>query len=421
MKNKKETAEKYRHLKDRASFTMVELVVVLGILAVLSTVAVLALRPDQLFKQSRDSKRLSDLQTIHSALALYLGFSLTGFGDANKVYVSVPDTSATCANLALPDLPDGWTYVCKPTATYRNIDGTGWIPVDLSLLFANTGSIFSSLPVDSVNSVVDGQYYTYITGGSWALTALLESDKYLRNEASKDGGTDSGRLELGTDLSLWRQASGLVGYWKFEEGSGTTANDSSNNANTGTWGGTGSPHYVTGKVQDYAGSFNGSNDEVNVGTGESLNITDNMSVVVWAYPLELKYQTPLARSTDTAGIARQFKLYFYGDGRLNFRWFVEDGAYGTLTNCITTGAEYAVGGWYHMVMTFSNGVVRGYKNGALLKECDQGANTINDSALPVYIGRDSTSYYFNGYIDDARIYNRVLSAQEILAMYNANK
>src|SRR3989344_7405494 len=53
-------------------FTLLELVIVIGILAVLGTVSVLVLNPAQLFAQARDTTRIQDLDTMKSALSLYL-------------------------------------------------------------------------------------------------------------------------------------------------------------------------------------------------------------------------------------------------------------------------------------------------------------------------------------------------------------
>ncbi len=51
---------------------MIELLVVIGILAILSIVVILVINPTELLKQARDSSRVSDLATINSALNLYV-------------------------------------------------------------------------------------------------------------------------------------------------------------------------------------------------------------------------------------------------------------------------------------------------------------------------------------------------------------
>jgi len=59
----------------KKGFTLLELLIVIAILAVLSSAIVLVLNPAQLLAQARDSQRLSDLSSLHSAIALYLSFT----------------------------------------------------------------------------------------------------------------------------------------------------------------------------------------------------------------------------------------------------------------------------------------------------------------------------------------------------------
>src|SRR3989344_4445776 len=61
---------------------------------------------------------------------------------------------------------------------------------------------------------------------------------------------------------------GLIGYWNFDEGSGTIAEDSSGNGNTGTL--VNGSTWTTGKVGSGAVSFDGVNDEVTMPHNSSL-------------------------------------------------------------------------------------------------------------------------------------------------------
>ena len=61
------------------------------------------------------------------------------------------------------------------------------------------------LPLDPVNSVTGGMYYTLVTDGKkWELTSVLESDKNkgVDKTGGKDGGLNDNLYELGTNLTL---------------------------------------------------------------------------------------------------------------------------------------------------------------------------------------------------------------------------
>jgi prepilin-type N-terminal cleavage/methylation domain-containing protein len=54
--------------KQKQSFTLVELMIVIAILAILSAIVIFALNPARLFDNFRDSRRVTDITTIHKAI-----------------------------------------------------------------------------------------------------------------------------------------------------------------------------------------------------------------------------------------------------------------------------------------------------------------------------------------------------------------
>lgn len=258
------------------------------------------------------------------AFNVYAGEGGTSYGSANTVNVSIPDPAATstagdqCQGLALLSLPATYSYHCAASSTYRAIDGTGWIPVNFNVVSSH--SPLGQLPIDPVNTSSSRLYYTYTTNGSqYEMTSVIESQKYglggSNDVISGDGGTLASVYERGTQLGLEPLDYGdtsLVGYWPFDEGTGTVAYDYSGNNATGSWSGTqtgSSGYYSSGKGGGYsdAGYFNGSDDYVGVGS-PNINPTSAFSLIAW-----------VDLSSPSCGASAQ--CAFMGNGNLQCVWF----------------------------------------------------------------------------------------------------
>lgn len=216
-------------------FTIVELLIVIVVLGILAAITLTAFNPGEITKRTRDATRATDLRAIDRVLLSYITDSSAQLGTTNTVYLSLPDANPNCNSYALPTLPSGWNYTCKPVASYRNTDGTGWIPVNLSSISA--GAKLNSLPVDPINSINGRLYYSYIPGvNSWELNSPMEAQSSATGDSgdkvSTDGGDDPTKLEIGNNLILapWSfefvtfptvaNNSGFPGWFKFS-GTGT--------------------------------------------------------------------------------------------------------------------------------------------------------------------------------------------------------
>jgi len=414
--------------KFQASFTLIELLIVIAILAVLMSVIIITINPSEMLKRTRDTRRISDLKTLNNAIQ-YFQSSLpdASLGSLNTVYVSIPDTSATCANLGLPSLPSGWSYKCSTPDNYRKVDGTGWIPINFKQL--DIGAPISALPIDPLNQTSTGNYYTYVVGGSWELTAKVESSKYKKGgEADKDGGKSSLVYEIGSDLNLLpaevlgrgstyeeltTQESALVGYWKFDEGSGTTAYDSSGYGNNGTL--VNGPTWTTGKVGG-ALSFDGVDDYVRVLDSPSLKGAV-FTKIIWFKVLSLHsgiieeivrqdYRWLISHRGDVA--SPYWEIGFMQDAKTTNYWTPSD-------------ADFPINNWYQIAIVADGSSYRIYSN-VVLKASGTYSGTVRDFNYDLFLGSfSSTARFINALIDDVRIYNRALSAAEIKALYDATK
>ena len=210
---------------------------------------------------------------------------------------------------------------------------------------------------------------------------------------------------------------GLVGYWSMDEGNGTTAYDSSGNNNNG---GLNGPQWTQGKVGG-ALSFDGVNDYVNAGNAASLDITQEITVEAWA-----KYIGNHAKSGDWDQFfvvksgnykepfifgfyANQATLYASHDGSA-WDWEIHSGTYGS------TGDS----GWHHFAFSIHKDFGAKLYIDGVLKGSDTSTGTLkSEPSFNLEIGRRAYGYrYFEGFIDEVRIYNRALSAEEIRFHYN---
>ncbi|MFA6136171.1 MAG: hypothetical protein WC705_02330 [Candidatus Paceibacterota bacterium] len=191
--------------KEKKSTTLVELLVVMGILVFLGGAAIFVINPAEFLAESRDVKRISDVKNLEINLAK-AKFSPQAvlMGSPNTVYPSIPDSSPTCDNLNLPELPLGWSYRCISQEDIFNVDGTGWVPVDFTKL---AGSIsINILPTDPVNDVASESYYLYSVDDSnnfYVAANNLESNEYTlggdKDKTSTDDGDDDYSYEEKSD------------------------------------------------------------------------------------------------------------------------------------------------------------------------------------------------------------------------------
>jgi hypothetical protein len=378
-----------------------------------------------MLKKSRDTKRISSLKALNNALGIFQATKpTTSTGTAYIVYISIPDSSSTCANLSLPTLPDGYTYQCSTVANYRKTDGTGWIPVNFNSL--DIGSPISSLPIDPTNTTSTNLFFTYTTGGSWELNAILESSANKlsgdNDKTSLDGGDSYSTYEIGTDLSLSPyQDTGLVGYWRFDEGTGSTTKDDAA-SNTGT---------ITGATWK--------TESDGCPSGNCLYFDGDDYVATPAFALSGTVLTVTGWVKITAANASIFQTILSDSGyseTIGFLWLfrtTSDGLRLQYTNSSAatsaTATTFFTGynnTWIHfaVIADYSGASVKFYRNGELIQTIVMTGTPVFPSTSRVkYLGayNSGASRFQSGNLDDIRIYNRELTASEIKALYEGTK
>ena len=215
---------------------------------------------------------------------------------------------------------------------------------------------------------------------------------------------------------------GLVGWWKLDETSGTTASDSAL-ANQGTL--YGSPVWTTGQI-DGALDFDTSGDYVRIPDNASLNPAQQITIAYWIYMRTAgggvyKYATcPGSISNGSPGNSRAYILGIGGDSKAGLTIY---SAVNTVDSCTGTNTV-SLNQWQHVAATFNAGQAKIYINGQPDNTKTMSVSAIMNDAQPVTLGgywqycTPTFVQTLNGMLDDVRIYNRVLSDGEVQQLYN---
>jgi hypothetical protein len=196
------------------------------------------------------------------------------------------------------------------------------------------------------------------------------------------------------------------------------AYDRSGNGNRGIL--TNGPVRGIGKIGQGL-SFDGADDTVQIDNATPLNLTTAVTVSVWIKPREW---TSAAGTTDSIvdkavhETETGYGLFQDGSGgQMHFRVSMAGP-----TALDVTITQPATGLWHHIVGSYDtiNGV-RTYLNGILRNTTAAGGSLTTNSDVLLTGDVVGHAYEFNGLIDDVRIYNRALSADEIKRLYNMGR
>ena len=213
------------------------------------------------------------------------------------------------------------------------------------------------------------------------------------------------------DLDLMQKGEtldGLMGWWKFDEGTGDVAYDSSGYGNDGTIHGA---VWSTGKIGG-ALSFDGVDDYVDCGNGASLNPGEELTIELWVKPNDV---THYGRWVSKFGSWPSYYGYSFLQTYDNALFQLYAG--GALTEFVVPDIITA-GEWQHMVAVYDGSNMYIYRNG-VLQGSQSKTGAITNSGVPLFIGQRAGSQWFNGLIDEVRIYNRALTPAEIWQNYQA--
>lgn len=209
---------------------------------------------------------------------------------------------------------------------------------------------------------------------------------------------------------------GLSAYWKLDgTGTSTTASDTSGNGNTGSL--KNGALWTPGKLNNGL-SFDGVNDYVLVPNSTSLNISGKaLSLSLWAnIPDATSDEVLLGKMWGTSGFSAPYYQYAieYMAGTKKIAFYFGNTS-SKLVGPFTMTVPYNV--WTHIAFTYDGVNVRGYVDGVQQFATPQ-TTSIASRTGALRLGTDNkTNQPLKGKLDEVRIYNRTLTAQEVASVY----
>jgi hypothetical protein len=336
-----------------------------------------------------------------------------GLTPGTTYYWRVDEVNDT--NLASPWKGDVWSFLVRPRTAWQPspVDGAELVKPDQDLTWEKGVAglfhmVYFGESFDAVNDAT--------TGGMMIVAAAYDPGMMGANK------TYFWRIDTFDGLKwykgqVWSFTTvpdvaitdpDLAGWWTLDEGKGTTAIDWSGHGGHGTL--IGGPQWVDGF---YGGalSFTGTGQYLNCGTA-AADITGDFTLATWI-------KMAPANSGKYMGIAGRLNGVYQGFGLVRhssdvLRMWVGDGTTDLAKSAVSSDATYADTEWHHVAAVHEGQANRLFVDGK------KQVGTTNVTLVPnpefFHIGRQYSHMddrYFNGLIDDVRVYSKAMTEEQI--------
>ena len=241
------------------------------------------------------------------------------------------------------------------------------------------------------------------TGTTYSDTSASASTSYTyRVRATDAAGNLSGYSPTATATTPAATGPTPVAEYSFDEGTGVALLDSSGNGNDGT---ISNATWTMGK-NGSALSFDGASSRVTIPDAASLDLTTGMTLEAWV--------DSIGTNTSWRDVVYKGDDNYYLSGSSDQSNHPAGGGIIGAVHAQTYGtASLAANTWTHLAVTYDGTTIRLYVNGTQVSSVAK-TGTIATSTNPLTIGSDSFyGQYFQGLIDDVRVYNIALSATQV--------
>jgi len=223
------------------------------------------------------------------------------------------------------------------------------------------------------------------------------------------------RREL-REQALKTAGAGIVGWWKFDEAEGSTVVDSSGMGHDGTISGANYSWLPADGTRGSALDFN-NGEQIQCVPSVALDLKDALTLAAWVRARRIdEYDGIVVRGTSKKAYGLQLlasgQARFVGNG-----WGSPPGGEGKCKH--QSEGKITTGRWHHVAVTYDGTHVRFYIDGKLDPSELEVHVRFGHVSEPLAMGCDLPGgiEYLDGALDDVRVYNRALSADEIAAVH----
>lgn len=416
-------------LTARSGFTLIEVMVTVGIVAMLAGIVIVGINPARQISKTRNAKRVASVASIQSATNHYAIDTFGGYPSGIDETLRMIGTSSngcavSCGPDTLAETPSGITSFTDNTqaefdaGSHNNTLGVSGITLSPAGLAAQTGTYVSQ--VKDAGSDVTWNSFGWMPNAPYG--------KELPTNQQTESGYPSGNAAMTNNVAYHRM-----------NAIAAPITDSSGNNNNAT--------IPSGGVSNTTGKFNGgfafaggNNNYLQIAHNANLNLPNTGgTVMLWIKPTITTGTLP---QNTGMGILRKpdYAANIYSPGGYGlelYRNLTSQPAYikmylgwnSGLSNSqqILTGTTPITSAtWHHVAITWNASTMSIYVNGALDVTTPRTSGPLNwagaPANAPIYIGHRAASQssgytWFNGSMDELAIFSRQLSLPEITAAY----